>query len=221
MRRHLGIAWIGLVLAGSLPAQETQKFRSGPQSGAKLPEAFDPWNVNGEYKNRPHCLITKYGLDPTVVMVLAREPAAGKDAPLLDLLKKLDALVDQYQDDHYFASFIVFLSPDARGSADDDPEETDIDKLIQQAQAHQALLGRLAALADKLDKKKVVVACHPEGPKNDGPPGYHLHAMAAVTVLVYRHYEVRANFAFPQGKLTDEDVDTMVEHIKKLLPKRK
>src|SRR5262245_52629352 len=88
-----------------------EALKSGPQPGKPLPGSFHPFNVNGEKgKGKYHCLVCEYGLDP-VVLVFADNP---KDPQVIDLLKRLDALVKKEQKTSYLHSFAVFLSGDAR-----------------------------------------------------------------------------------------------------------
>ena len=101
-----------LLLLGGLFAQEGgAKIQSGVKVGDVLPGPFDAYNVNGKTaKGRQHCLVCDFGLSP-VVMVFAREPAEGKDGPLMSLLSKLDDAVGRYLDDRNLGSFAIFLEP--------------------------------------------------------------------------------------------------------------
>src|SRR5262245_34954790 len=101
-----------LTLAGHTPSQPAEKLKSGPQVGATLPGPFAPINVNGDGKDRPRCLVTLYGSDP-VIMVIAREPADGKDTAVMELMKKLDGFIAKHRE-RDLRGFMVFLSGDAR-----------------------------------------------------------------------------------------------------------
>ena len=122
-----------------------------------MPGPFDCLNINGKNgKDRQHCLVCEFGLGP-VVMVFAKEPAEGKDGPISDLLQKLDGLVGKELEKSAVNSVVVFLSPDARNSANQSKIE-DPDQLVEEAKAREALIARLRPHAEKL--KHVVVACY-------------------------------------------------------------
>lgn len=201
--------------AGWLAAQdEGEKFRSGVKVGDVLPGPFDAVNINGKKgKGRQHCLVCEFGLHP-VVMVLAREPAEGKDGPLTSLLAKLDEAVSRHAEDHYLASCGIFLSPDAHNSANNTAEE-DTKKIADETIARDALTKRLEERADKL--KNVVLAYFPAA----GPKDYNINPKAEVTVLFYYKHKVLANFAYPEGKMTDEDVERIVKTVDDTLAKKK
>ncbi len=62
-------------------------IKSGPQVGAKVPGAFEPFNVTGTNAGEECCLFCKFGVDPTV-MIFAKEMSE----PLTGLLAKVDDL---------------------------------------------------------------------------------------------------------------------------------
>lgn len=215
MRRFFVFA-IGLFLtAGLLMADDADsKLQSGIQVGEVLPGPFDSFNINGtKGKGRQHCLVCQHGLNP-VVMVFAREPAEGKDAPLTSLLAKLDEAVSRHGEDHYLGSFVVFLSPDAQNSATNTAEK-DTKKIADEAIARDALIKRLEDRAEKV--KNVVIACYPA----EGPKGYNVNPKTEVTVLFYIKHKVLANFTFAEGKLTEADVDRIVKTVDDTFAKKK
>ena len=195
-----------LTLAGGVLSQPAEKLKSGPQRGATLPGSFAPINVNGDGKDRPRCLVTLYGADP-VIMVFAREPADGKDAALMELMKKLDDFISKHRE-RDLRAFMVFLSGDARTN----PAEKDQTKLVEEAQAREALILRLEPRTK--DLKEVIVAAH-----HQAPPKYMISAKAEVTVIYYRKHVVEANFAFAPGQMKSADIDAMLQTVDKLLPK--
>jgi hypothetical protein len=157
MKRRRFFPVVLFALSGFLYAQEQDELiKSGPQAGTKLPLNFDPININGEHQGRPHSPITKFGLEPTVVMVFVREPAKGKDDAVNELLAKLDQMIKDINDETYFAGFVVFLSPDARNSTtpkkadpDKSPEEQ-VKDIIEETRKRRAVLRRLTARARSL-----------------------------------------------------------------------
>lgn len=80
------------------------------------------------------------------------------------------------------------------------------------------------------DEKMLKELAEKEGIKNtivsamdtpSGPPKYNVAKEADVTVVLYNKRKVEANFAFEKGKLTDKDVDKIVESLSKILPEKK
>jgi len=190
-----------------------EDFKSGPQVGEVIPGSFAPLNVNGKRKDRYHCLVCDYGLEP-VVLVFAREPAEGKDETLTGLIKQLDDAVERHQD-RFLHSFVVFLSPDAPGAPAAASDDT-ADRLVKEATARVELNGRLQSRAEKL--KNLVLGYFPA----EGPKGYKISDKAEVTVLFYTGFTVEANFAFKTGELQSEDVKTILKKVEDKLgrPKR-
>ena len=72
---------------------------------------------------------------------------------------------------------------------------------------------RVKELAGKQGLKDIVLALdNPTGPK-----GYGIAKQAGVTILLYVDYTVRANFAFPKGRMTAADVDRVLRELPKIL----
>src|SRR5581483_7978816 len=53
-----------------------------------------------------------------------------------------------------------------------------------------------------------------------GPPSFKIAKDADVTVLLYEKKNVKKNFAFEKGKLTDKDVDAVVAAVQEIVPKK-
>jgi len=186
-----------------------EKFISGPQVDSPLPGPCEVFNINGPIgMGRYHCLVCEYSADP-VVMIFAREPAEGKDGPLNSLIQKLEEAIPK-NDKSQLHAFVVFLSPGARSSATEKKIE-DTDKLVEEAAAREALHARLKARAK--DLKSVVIACTiPEGPKK-----YNINPRADVTVVFYKKLKVLDNYAFTEGKMSDDDAAMIVDKVEKTL----
>lgn len=210
-----------IILAGVGAGGEA--LRSGPQPGSLLPGSFAPFNVNGEFKGRPHCLVNGFGFRP-VVLVFASEPAEEHKAALTSILEKTQGLVDKYSKEDLKA-FVVFLSLDAKNALFD-PKNADAFKLTgdlaREAEARAALLKRLEDWAGKTKDLVVTMVPPPE------PKAYNLNDKAAVTVLLYHRYKVLDNFAFSEKDLTPEALGPMFEklessmaEVKKSLAKKK
>lgn len=218
---------LGVALAGAtiLLAQD-EAFRSGPKVGTMLPTPFEAYLVNGPLLEKAkkelgqsappgiyHCVVCDFGLKPTI-LVFAREPAEGKEAALGELLKKLDAALEKHKES-YLKGAVIFLSPDARSSANA-PAKDEPAKLLEEAVARKKLIDRLTARAGKL--KDVIVGAYPA----ESPKDYGLNLKAEVTVLFYDRLKVVENAAFAEGKLTEAGTDAFLEKVGAYLaPKKK
>jgi hypothetical protein len=113
------------------------EFKSGPQTGEKVPGPFHPLNINGEYAGKKNCLYCEAGDSPTVAIF-----ARNADDPVLEkLIIAIDeATVKNAKAEMY--SFAVFCSGE--------------DKLD----------SKLKGLAEKTKLKKLVLALDTEtGPE--------------------------------------------------------
>ena len=112
--------------------------------------------------------------------------------PLTSLVKKIDAATADNKSCR-MGSFVVFLSDD------------------------EGLEKKLKELADKEKISTTVLSIdNPAGPK-----AYGVSKDADVTVVLYNQRNVKANYAFKKGQLTDKDVDKIVSEISKITPEKK
>lgn len=111
---------------------------------------------------------------------------------LTSLVKKLEQATADYSDCK-MGAFVVLLS-------DDDQME-----------------GKLKELAEKEKFKKLVLTL--DSPQ--GPPKYKIAKDADVTVILYEKKQVKKNFAYEKGKMTDKDVDAVLVAVKEILPEKK
>jgi hypothetical protein len=110
--------------------------------------------------------------------------------PLLKLIGKLDAATEKNRQQQ-MGSFVVFLS-DKAGL----PEE-------------------LAAAAKNAKLKHTVLSIE----KPAGPEGFNVSPDAALTVVLYREHDVKANHAFRPGELTDQAAEKVLADLPKILGK--
>jgi hypothetical protein len=110
--------------------------------------------------------------------------------PLTSLVKKIDKATADNKEKR-MGSFIVFLS-------DDEALEAKLKDLIK---------------SDKIDHTVVTI-------ENDvaGPKAYKVAKDADVTVVLYNKRDVKANYAFKKGEMSDKDVDKIVKDVSKILP---
>jgi hypothetical protein len=181
-----------------------------PAPGSVLPGSFQPLNLNGKAKDRPHCLVCEFGLDP-VVMVLAREGPDGDDPELGNLLAQLDQAVERHQD-HRLHSFAVVLSPAAKNSISQ-PKIDDTAALLDEAQKREQLLKRLAPLVAKDKLKHVVISVSPE----EGPKGYNIPAQPGVSVVLYYKHRVEAHHFFEHGKLQADQIAQVLKNTDEMI----
>jgi hypothetical protein len=112
------------------------------------------------------------------------------DGPLLDLIGKLDAATEKNRKQQ-MGSFVVFLS----------------DK--------EGLQEELAAAATKARLKHTVLSID----KPAGPDGFNVSPDAALTVVLYREHDVKANHAFRPGELTEAAGEKVLADLAKILGK--
>ena len=234
-----------ILLAGCffLLAQDEGKLKSGPKIGASMPASFECVIVtkhdqkdddkNKKKENRRYCLVCKFGLHPSV-LILAKEPAAGKDQAFTDLVKQLDEMVGEFAE-RSFSAGVVVISPDARDSTnnpqaasvkdltqdvDKDSEEA-VKRIREQAKklndeevARAGLLKRLIKRSEGL--KRVVVGFVPEVPKS-----YEINPNAELTVIFYERVKVIETYAYGPGELNAGNVKTMVDRVRRTLSGKK
>jgi hypothetical protein len=200
MRRRFPLACVFLVFGvtwGGAFQAETQ-VKSGPQAGQELPGPFHPLNVTGLHAGNPHCLVCEYGADPVVAIFVRDLPAA--EGSLAKLLQRLDKAVEERQAGH-LRSFVVFLSDD-----------------LAQEESRKSLVLKIEGLTkDPLALKAVALAAD----RADGPENYKLNKEADVTVVVYHHLQVVANFAYAKDKMIEKDVDAIMAEVDKMVPPKK
>jgi len=111
--------------------------------------------------------------------------------PLTGLVKKIDEATAQNKDCR-MGSFVVFLSDDAS-----------LEKKLKEL-----------AKKEKIDRTVLTID------NSAGPSGYDIPKDADVTVVLYTKRNVKANFAFRKGELTEGGVDKIVAAIPKILPEK-
>lgn len=196
------LAWTVLTFAALLAtaagARPAEPLNPGLQPGKDdVPGPFHPYNVVGGHEGRFHSPISEHGLHPTVlIFVRGTEPSA----PVLDLLKKLDALVAKYPDLRAGA-VAVFLSDDITDLLGDD------DKRETEAKALHDKTGEL---------KNVEVSLDVPGDVKDT---FKLNDNAEVTVLYYDKFHLEIARAFAKGAFDEKAVQALADEISAKLAK--
>ena len=80
-----------VVLVGAVAAAEP--LRSGPQVDAKVPGAFEPYNVTGEAAGMKNCLVCQNGENP-VVMIFAHEAEHHRNPQAAEAVVECYAIQD-------------------------------------------------------------------------------------------------------------------------------
>jgi len=107
---------------------------------------------------------------------------------LTSLVKKIDDATDKHSDCR-MGSFVVLCSDE------------------------EGLEKKLKALADKQKLKHIVLTI--DNPA--GPPSYKIAKDADITVLLYVHKRVKANYAFKKGQLKENEIEKIVADLPKIL----
>jgi hypothetical protein len=110
--------------------------------------------------------------------------------PLTKLVKAIDTATADNKDCR-MGSFVVFMT--------DDDLEKKLKDLAEREKLHQVVLA--------LD--------NPAGPRE-----YKIAKDADVTVVLYVGWVVKANYAFKEGQMKEDDVKKIVGDLKKILPKK-
>jgi hypothetical protein len=76
-----------------------------------------------------------------------------------------------------------------------------------------ALPGQLAEFAKQQHLDHTILATY----EANGPARYNLSADAEVTVVLYRHLSVKANYAFKKGELSGAELDKILADLPKIL----
>ena len=178
--RHLAIGSLfvaALAVGWLVGASQAAELQSGPQPGEYL-GAFTVTKAAGAESDGVEVgqqLCYRCRMgNRPMVMVFAHQT----DAALAGLVKQLDNLVAR-NEEKKMGSFVSLLGPEPKQLAEAARQFVETHKI-----EHIAF---------------VVPAEHAAGPKS-----YKLNSDADVTVLIYRHGKVMANYAIPAGGLTDE-----------------
>jgi hypothetical protein len=211
--------WVSTVCFGcfALAANALQvpdEIKSGPQANELIPGPFHYLNINGPHAGSPHCLVSEFGLRPTVAVFTHEAPEPGK--PLGVLLQKLDAATAKHQEQS-LRSFAVFLSDNYRTSDLRRFVVFPNDEAAKEEQDRKDLIGRLEKFATELDLKNLVLSVGPSA----GPEKYNINKDAEVTVLLYDKLKVMENYSLPKGKLNERYINSILASVEQMLGVKK
>jgi hypothetical protein len=199
----LAILLVAIAQDKDKPAPKNQgKDKPAPKQGGlsvneDVPGTFEPYNVNGKYKGRFHCLVTQNGLNPVAALFVR-----GTDdlEALGTLLQKIDEAAKKNEKSR-LASFAVFVDekvPDVVGN--DDERENAAKKLDEVGQKLERVVIALAS-KDQLEK-------------------YRLDQDAEITLVLYNKLKVVELKILAKGKLNKDTITALVTEIVTKLTKK-
>jgi hypothetical protein len=216
-RRWLPIVCLSAVSLLAIQGAGAQDLKSGPARDEPLPGSFQALNINGEFKERHHCLVTQFRANPAV-LVFVRQQGTEIDPEVKKLIKALDETCQAHYAEFGLSAAAIFLTPGARSSVTVGVGGKDTD-LVQEAVIREKLVVTMRKEIEDADNKKVIWAIYPAEAL---PARYNLAAKAEVTVIVYYRHHVYQTFGFADGQLKDagvakvrQAIDDMLERIKK------
>jgi hypothetical protein len=173
------------------------KKGGGLNPGDEVPSTFEPYNVNGKYKGRFHCLVTQNGLNPVAALFVR-----GTDdlEAVGTLLQKLDEAVKKNEKSR-LASFAVFVDeqlPDVVG--DDDKRE--------------AVAKKLDDVGGKLERVVLALA------NKNSLEKYRLDPEAEITLVLYNKLKVVDAKTLAKGKLNKDTIAALVTDMVTKLTKK-
>lgn len=215
-RLFAAVALVAALACSETGAQDKAAFKSGLAPKSFVGGTFQAYTVNGKRgKERFHCPVLEFGLDPVIgIFVREGDTPPADDAAVLELLKKADEAVKRHDELSFLKSFAVFVTPEARSSINQ-AKIDDVDTLIKQSEAREKLERRLRAAAKPLEH--VIVGYI--GP--DQLTKWQVAKEPGVTVLLYAKHKVLENYAFPEGKLTSNDVGAIMKRVDELMKERR
>jgi hypothetical protein len=197
--RTCALTVLALLIIAAGPQEKPSAPKGGLKPGDELPDPFQPYNVNGKFKGRFHCLVCQHGLNPVAAVFVRGTDNLESVGPLLQALET--AVKDKKNEKARLAAFAVFVDeqlPDVVGN-DDKREE---------------LAKKLDDLAGKLDRVTLSLESKANLEK------YHLDPDADVTLLLYDKLKVVEVKPLAKAKLTKESVPALVsETVAKLVKK--
>jgi len=183
-----------LLLIAAAPQEKDKPApqKGGLKTGDELPGPFQPYNVNGRFKGRFHCLVCQHGLNPTAaVFVRGTGDLQGVSA----LLQALEAAVKTKKHEKArLGAFAVFTDEQVPDVVSND------DKRDQEVK-------NLEDTAAKLDRVTVALESKSNLEK------YHLNPDVEVTLILYDKLKIVDVKTVAKGKLTKESVPTIVTEI--------
>jgi hypothetical protein len=176
-----------------------------PQPGSETPGALSYlYNVTGLelYRDRFHCLVTDYGLDPTI-MVVIRGADQLENPAVQKMLQELDSTVNSNVVKRLHA-FVVILDPSVKNVVKDDVPRYLLSK------------KKLATFAkDKLNGGERLPLCIST---EEQMPNYPLDKDAVITIVFYKDHRVVESKTFDKDLKEEDAINTVKDGAAKILP---
>jgi hypothetical protein len=227
----LGLLTVSLLVLHDVRGQDV---KSGPPIDKALPGSFPPLNINGEFKDRHHCLVCQFRINP-VVMMFVRQTGDSADPEVKSLIEAMDKMCKEHYADFGLSSFVVFLTPGARSSVTQEVKSKDVKDttVISEAQLREKLV--VALRKDAASSNKVIWSIFPADGKIRNPyrfnkddpeeieltEAYKLSENAEVTVILYYRHNVMYTYAFGKEKLSAAGVEQVRQGVEKMLERVK
>jgi hypothetical protein len=197
--RCLVVPAFALLLAFPAFAQDkaAPKKGGGLNPGDEVPGTFEPYNVNGKYKGRFHCLVTQNGLNPVAALFVR----GIDDLEVVGtLLQKLDEAVKKNEKSR-LASFAVFVDEQLPDVVSDDEKR-------------EATAKKLDDIGGKLERVVLALA----NPKSLDK--YRLDPDAEITLVLYNKLKVVEVKTLSKGKLNKDTIAALVTDVVTKLTKK-
>ena len=166
--------------------------KEGLKAGMELPGEFQPYNLNGKFRGRFHCLVCERALNPTVmVFVRGTDDLQGLTALFVGLN---EAVKTKKNEKARLGAFAVFTDESLPDVVANDDERENVAK-------------KLDDLAAKLDR--VVISLESKANLDK----YHLKPDPEVVIVLYDKLKVVDVIGKGRGALTKETVPTLVNEI--------
>jgi hypothetical protein len=215
-------------------------FAGGDEKSVKVgdfvPGPFESFNVNGHAKGRPHCLVCKFGLKPSVIAIVRKQPGvfsngfeSSASAVVDEAMSKLEELAGSEEFiDKNLSLAVIYLTQDARDSTTNTTHQGlfarigvgKAEEIISEARRREALAKRLGQRAS--GHKRVIVASHvPEPPASSKRPWWWSEK-TDVTIYFYERMKINAIWELDASKITEESAEEIVTRVRNdLSPKKK
>lgn len=215
----------GLILAsGGQGADNEEPLPQYPKAGSIIPGPFHVLNLNGDRKDRYHCLVCKLTTLPVAgfLVRLKGEKDADDDGykqlepgtPFANLLQKVDRVLEKHPDAN-MGGFVIFVG-ERDGAAAVSTKLFGNPELKQEALVKQLGIKNLIfGYDDKAQSYKYFTPDKNDKEKREIPPD------PFVKVLLYQNYKLLHDVRdFTKDKLlTDKDVALIENDVIKMQPK--
>ena len=177
---------------GKAATKDAGKAEGPLAPGQNLPGPFHPFNVTGPYANHFHCPVSDHDLDPGV-LVFTNDLTVSP--PLRNLLRGLDAAIDKNPAVR-LAGTVTFLSDDLPNVVEDDDKRDELKAKVQEIANSLALKHVVLCLDSRPDVAK-----------------YLREENVAVTVVLYKKFQIVSRHALSREKVTDAAVQQILGEV--------